>query len=150
MACRSKGLFYVNDPKQLYWVEIGAKQVAAVIQPRIENILSSVCYLTLTYRHVTKVLEFSIFYLYSIPTAIYSDNLITSNFTSLSDAWLPANSKFKFSDNVIDALIDDRYGVFMFAEFEQGAKMSEDCNKDCTQKYTLQVRHIDVFQRTTF
>jgi len=69
--------------------------------------------------------------------------LITSNFTSLSDAWLPTLSKFKFSDNLYDAKPKyggkNQYGTTMFFEFEQGVKKTVDCASDCNnEKYLLQ------------
>ena len=64
----------------------------------------SISYISLNYKDATKVLKFSIFYLYSIPTHTNSHfPIISSEFTSISDAWLPSSSKFKFSDSVVDA-----------------------------------------------
>ena len=86
----------------------------------------------MAYKGVTNLLEISIFKLYSIPTPISDPQfqLITSDFSTLSDIWLPANSKFKF-------FYVQKYGTIMFAEFEQGTLKN---------KYLLQARHlIDVY-----
>jgi peptide methionine sulfoxide reductase MsrA len=64
----------------------------------------------------------------------------------VSDAWLPANSYFKFSDNTYDYSNEvndegNKYGTVMFSTFEQRAKQTEDCMEPCNnQKYLLQAR----------
>ena len=61
--------------------------------------------------------------------------LYTSNFTVLSDIWLPSISKFKFTARYGGY----DYGTIFFSLFEQGAKM-KDCETACTdKKYDLQV-----------
>ena len=75
-----------------------------------------------------------------MPSATYSEFLITSNFTALSEAWLPTHSQLKFSDHIYD--FDKDYGTIIFAEFEQGVFKTENCKQDCSnQKYVLRVRH---------
>jgi hypothetical protein len=60
----------------------------------------------MSYGGETKVLKFEISRLYSIPTAIFNENLITSNFAAISDKWLPALSEFYFSDHLDDYVKD--------------------------------------------
>ena len=115
----------------------------AAIYPSTENIYSSVSYLSMNYGDATKVLKFSIFLLYGRPEPVINPNfpLIMSNFTMLSDAWIPSRSKFKFSDNINDAKYAglNIYGTIMFCEFEQGVMKTEDCKADCSnQNYVLE------------
>ena len=96
--------------------------VTAAIYPIIDHVYASTCYLSISYKSKTKAVKFQIFQLYSRPSAIYSDLITTSDFTALSDTWLPAHSKFKFSDNSYDANKrwkgNNEYGTLMFGEFE--------------------------------
>ena len=98
--CLTNGLFYVQNNAQLNWVHIARSKTTASLNPSPEHLYSSVSYLTMAYKGVTKLLEISIYKLYSIPTPPLSSQypLISSDFTTLSDVWLPATSKFKFSD----------------------------------------------------
>jgi hypothetical protein len=76
------------------------------------------------YRGETKLLKFSVFVLYEIlaPPARPPYPIITSTFGDIEEAFVPASSKFKFSENRIDYLSDPRgsleYGEIMFNEFE--------------------------------
>ena len=64
-TCMAKGLFFVYDPEQLHWVKVGEKQHAAVIHPGRQMLYSSSSYLSIDYKHTTKVLKLSVFSLYS-------------------------------------------------------------------------------------
>ena len=66
-TCMAKGLFYVYDPEQLHWVKVGEKQHAAAIHPGRQMLYSSSSYLSIDYRHKTKVLKLQVFLLYSQP-----------------------------------------------------------------------------------
>jgi peptide methionine sulfoxide reductase MsrA len=74
----------------------------------------------------------------------------------VSDAWLPADSYFRFVDNLYDYSNDDndegnKYGTVMFSTFEQHAKQTEDCMKACkNQKYLLQALTRTWIQYTTY
>ena len=60
--CLSKGLFYIQNSGKLHWVFIDGKR--ATILPGLENVYSSLSYLSMSYRGLTKLLKFSIFVLY--------------------------------------------------------------------------------------
>jgi hypothetical protein len=78
------------------------------------------------------------------PVLIAHQSSITSNFTAVSDTWLPAKSIFTFSDNTWGRT----YETLFFAEFEQGAKKIEDCKVACGhQKYLLQAHYYAVFEK---
>ena len=136
-VCLYKGLYYIQNTEQLDWVEVVRNNGTVQMYPRIENIYSSVFYISMYYGDATKVLTFSIFLLYSMPDPVLNPTfpLITSNFTDISDTWLPANSKFTFSDNYQDVNYDNKYGVIMFIELEQEARKIEHSNTN--QKYLL-------------
>ena len=69
----------------------------------------------------------------------------------LSDAWLPANSAFVFSDNYYDAKLgNDEYGTIMLKAFEQGAKKTENCKEDCIKKYELKPRNYIYRSKTVY
>jgi hypothetical protein len=65
-TCLSKGLFYIQNSGKLKWVVVDGKR--ATIFPGFENVYSSLSYLSMSYRGETKLLRFSIFRLYSMPT----------------------------------------------------------------------------------
>jgi hypothetical protein len=65
-TCLSKGLFYIQNSGQLSWIVVGENK--ATIFPVIENVYSSLSYLSMSYGGETKLLKFSIFRLYSRPT----------------------------------------------------------------------------------
>jgi hypothetical protein len=92
--------------------------------PIIENIYSSIYYISITYKGETKVLKFSIFLLYSIPELPINLDFppSLSDFSKTSDAWLPADSIFKFTDNEYD--YGFQYGESFFAEFIQEAQQN--------------------------
>ena len=118
-VCLSKGLFYAHNTEQLAWVEVFRNNGTASMNPSTDNIYSSDHFLSLTYGSETKVIKFSILQLYNIPTAIDSSYpLITSNFSAVSDTWLPTHSKFKFSDNGRMRNTTNHQKTIMFSEFE--------------------------------
>jgi hypothetical protein len=96
----------------------------AVITPGFSAVYSSLAYLSMSYRTQTFILNLSPFRLYSIPfpPSATSDRLITSKFGDISDAWLPANSTFKFYDNTYDFDGAPKgkftYGLINFGEFD--------------------------------
>ena len=93
--------------------------------PIIENIYSSIYYISITYSGETKVLKFSIFLLYSMPELPINLNFppSISEFSKTSDAWLPADSIFEFTDNEYDRP-GFHYGTSFFAEFIQEAQQT--------------------------
>ena len=127
------------------WVDVARNKATAEMYPIMENLYSSSHYLSMNYKSETKLLQFYIFTLYSIPipTDISTEwPLIYSNFTDLSDTWLPAKSKFTFSHNYND--YSNILEHIKFVEFEQGANKTENCEIDCgTQKYILHGRHLN-------
>ena len=99
-ACLTKGFFYISNSARLKWVDVAGNEAA--IFPATEDVYPSASYLSLTYGGETLLLPLAPFILYPIPTPPTNPPypLITSKFSNIFDeAWLPANSKFKFSDN---------------------------------------------------
>ena len=98
-TCLSTGLFFIQNPEQLDWVDFVGKE--ATLFPGFSKVYSSVAYLSISYRTQTLILVLSPFRLYSIPfppsALLYP--IITSKFEDISEAWLPANSTFKFCNN---------------------------------------------------
>jgi len=145
-VCLSIGLFFILNPEQLDWVDVVGKE--STIFPGFSNVYSSLAYLSISYRMENLILNLSPFRLYSIPFPPSAPPYppITSKFADISEAWLSANSTFKFSDNRQDYLSAPKeeftYGLIMFGEFEHGAKKLQDCTADCTPKYLLQVRYV--------
>jgi hypothetical protein len=119
----------------------------AALFPGFSEVFSSLTYLSISYRTQTLILNLSPFRLYPIPfpPSPPLSSLISSKFADISDAWLPAQSTFKFVDNFFDYSSDQwgktRYGIIMFGEFEQGAKKLQGCFADCTPTYRLQARY---------
>jgi len=144
-VCLSIGLFFIQNPEQLDWIQVVGK--GAVLFPGFSAVYSSLAYLSMSYRTQTIILILSPFRLYSIPfpPSARSYPLITSIFTDISDAWLPADSTFKFGNNEVDYESDPngkfKYGQINFAQFEQAAKKLQGCSADCTIKYRLQARY---------
>lgn len=101
-TCLSKGVFYISNYEQLDFVDLARKK--ATILPEMKNLYSFISYLRMDYGGQTKILNFSIFILYAIPTPdiIGQKSLIMSKFSDVSDTWLLADSKFIFSDNYYD------------------------------------------------
>ena len=92
----------------------------ATIFPLIENVYSSKSYLSISYKGETKLLNLSVFVLYQIPPISSLVTPITTSFGDIEEIWLPASSKFKFSDNLYDFKDDTNvYEEIMFNEFEQ-------------------------------
>jgi len=144
-VCLSIGLFFVQNPEQLDWVDVVGKEAA--LFPGFSEVYSSLAYLSISYRTKTVILKLSPFRLYSIPFPPDAPPYppITSKFGDMSEAWLTANSKFKFSDNRADYKSAPKetstYGLIMFWEFKQEAKKLQDCTSGCTPAYKLQVRN---------
>ena len=118
----------------------------AALFPGFSEVFSSRAYLSVSYRTQTLILNLSPFRLYPIPFPPSAPPYppITSKFADISDAWLPANSSFKFGDNYSDYYSAPAwkftYGHMSFGEFEQGAKKLQGCSADCP-KYRLQARY---------
>ena len=121
-TCLSIGLFFIQNPEQLDWVDVVGKKAA--LFPGFSAVYSSLAYLSMSYQTQTFILNLSPFRLYPIPFPPSAPRYppIKSKFADISETWLPANSTFKFSDNYNDyfsAPIDKfTYGDIMFAEFE--------------------------------
>ena len=119
----------------------------AALFPGFSAVYSSFAYLSMSYQTQTFILNLSPFRLYPIPfpPSPPTDPPITSKFADISEALLPANSTFKFSDNRVDYNSAPKnkfkYGEIMFCEFDQGAKKLQGCTADCTSKYRLQARY---------
>jgi len=64
-TCMTKGLFYIYDPEQLDWVNVGGKQHTAEINPGRQKLYSSKSYLSINYKDSTKVLILSVELLYT-------------------------------------------------------------------------------------
>ena len=98
-ACLSIGLFFIQNPEQLVWVDVVDKK--ATLFPGFSAVYSSLAYLSMSYQTQTFILNLSPFRLYPIPLTPSAPTYppITSKFADISAAWLPANSTFKFSDN---------------------------------------------------
>ena len=144
-TCLSIGLFFIQNPEQLVWVDVVGKKAA--LFPGFSEVYSSLAYLSMSYQTQTFILNLSPFRLYPIPFPPSAPTYppITSKFADISEALLPANSTFKFSDNYYDYYGDPidkfTYGDIMFGEFDQGAKKLQGCTADCTSKYRLQARY---------
>jgi len=125
-ACLSIGLFFIQNPEQLDWIQVVGK--VATLFPGFSKVYSSLTYLSMSYKTQTLILNLSPFRLYPIPIppSASTDHLIKSKFEDIAEAWLPANSTFKFSDNIFDYSPEPNhtstYGVIMFGQLEQGAK----------------------------
>ena len=139
--CLSAGLFFIRNPEQLDWIEVVGK--VATLFPGFSEVYSSFAYLSMSYRTQTVILFLSPFRLYPIPFPPSASTYppITSKFADIYAAWLPADSTFKFSNNVFDYFSaptgEFTYGLINFFEFEQGAKKLQDCTADCTSEYRL-------------
>jgi len=98
-TCLSIGLFFIQNPEQLVWVDVVDKKAA--LFPGFSEVYSSFAYLSMSYQTQTLILNLSPFKLYPIPfpPSALRYPPITSKFADISAAWLPANSTFKFSDN---------------------------------------------------
>jgi hypothetical protein len=144
-TCLSIGLFFIQNPEQLVWVDVVGKKAA--LFPGFSAVYSSFAYLSMSYQTQTFILNLSPFRLYPIPFPPSAPPYppITSKFADISEALLPASSTFKFVDNYIDFLSDPRgkltYGLMSFGDFDQGAKKLQGCTADCTSKYRLQARY---------
>jgi hypothetical protein len=144
-TCLSIGLFFIQNPEQLVWVDVVGKKAA--LFPGFSEVYSSLAYLSMSYQTQTFNLNLSPFRLYPIPFPPSAPPFppIKSKFEDISEAWLPANSTFKFYHNQYDYQSDPYgkfiYGDIMFGEFEQLAKKLQDCTADCTSKYQLQARY---------
>jgi hypothetical protein len=102
-VCLTNGLFYISNSEQLAWVSLNRNK--AVIFPPMNNIYSSLAYLSMNYGSQTKLLKFSTFTLYEIlvPATNPKYPLMMSKFAEISDVWFPAMSTFKFRDNLFDS-----------------------------------------------
>ena len=144
-TCLSIGLFSIQNPEQLDWVDVVGKK--ATLFPGFSAVYSSFAYLSMSYKTETFILNLSPFRLYPIPfpPSVPQQPIITSKFADISEALLPASSTFKFCNNLYDYWGSPReeftYGDIMFAEFDQGAKKLQGCTADCTSKYRLQARY---------
>jgi hypothetical protein len=144
-TCLSIGLFFIQNLEQLDWVDVVGKKAA--LDPGFAAVYSSLAYLSMSYQTQTFILNLSPFRLYAIPFPPSAPRYppITSKFADISEALLPANSAFKFSDNYYDYYSDPSeeftYGDIMLGEFDQGAKKLQGCTADCTSKYRLQARY---------
>ena len=100
----------------------------AALFPGFSAVYSSLAYLSMSYKTQTYILNLSPFRLYPIPfppsAPLYSP--ITSKFADISEAFLPADSTIKFSDNSYglygDPISKFTYGDIMFSEFDQGQR----------------------------
>jgi hypothetical protein len=100
--CLSIGLFFIQNPEQLDWIQVVGK--VATLFPGFSAVYSSLAYLSMSYQTETFILNLSPFRLYPIPFPPSAPTypLIMSKFADISEAFLPANSTFKFSDNLYD------------------------------------------------
>ena len=57
-VCLTKGLFSIQDYEQLDWIDIDTKKTIAVLYPSPQNLYSSSTYLSINYKHETKVVRF--------------------------------------------------------------------------------------------
>ena len=98
-TCLSIGLFFIQNPEQLDWVDVVGKKAA--LSPGFSAVYSSLAYLSMSYQTETLILNLSPFRLYPIPFPPSAPQYppITSKFADISEALLPADSTFKFSDN---------------------------------------------------
>ena len=82
--CLSKGLFYLQNPEHLDWIDVVGKGVT--INPSFEKVYSSLSYISFNYRTQTFILTLSPVRLYNIPSSpilsIYP--LISSKFGDIS------------------------------------------------------------------
>ena len=101
-TCLSIGLFFIQNPEQLDWVDVVGKKAA--LFPGFSAVYSSLAYLSMSYQTQTFILNLSPFILYPIPFPPSDPPYptITSKFGDISAAWLPANSTFKFYNNYHD------------------------------------------------
>ena len=100
ITCLSNRLFYIHNSGKLNWIVLDENK--AKIFPLIENVYSSKSYLSISYKGETKLLNLSVFVLYQIPPTSSLVTPITTSFGNIEEIWLPASSKFKFSDNIYD------------------------------------------------
>jgi hypothetical protein len=107
-TCLSIGLFFIQNPEQLDWVDVVGKEAA--LSPGFSEVYSSLAYLSISYRTENLILNLSPFRLYSIPFAPGAPRYpsITSKFADISEAWLSAISTFKFTDNQYDYYSDPK------------------------------------------
>jgi len=102
-TCLSIGLFFIQNPEQLDWVDLVGKE--AVLIPGFSSVYSSLTYLSMSYRTQTHILYLSPVRLYSVPFPTSAPPYplpIKSKFGDISESWLTANSTFKFSTNIFD------------------------------------------------
>ena len=77
----------------------------AALDPGFAAVYSSLAYLSMSYQTQTFILNLSPFRLYAIPFPPSAPTYplpITSKFADISEAFLPADSTFKFCDNEYD------------------------------------------------
>jgi len=110
----------VQNNGLLKWVYLTRKGASASIHPSSSTIFSSASYLSLSFGGETKLLKLTIPFIYSVPTPPLKLIIIKNDFTTISDTWISANSKFTFSDNTYDvgAGGPNKYGVIMLNSFE--------------------------------
>jgi hypothetical protein len=113
-TCLSIGLFFIQNPELLDWVDVVGKKAA--LFPGFSAVYSSFAYLSMSYRTQTFILVLSPFRLYLIPFPPSAPQYppINSTFVDISEALLPASSTFKFCNNVYD------YGSDPFGKFTYG------------------------------
>ena len=101
-TCLSIGLFFIQNPEQLVWVDVVGKKAA--LFPGFSEVYSSFAYLSMSYQTETFILNLSPFRLYPIPFPPSAPQYppIISKFGDISEALLPASSTFIFSDNLYD------------------------------------------------
>jgi len=63
--CLSIGLFFIQNPEQLDWVDVTGKK--ATLFPGFSEVYSSLTYLSMSYQTQTFILNLSPFRLYPIP-----------------------------------------------------------------------------------
>ena len=64
-VCLTKGFFYLKDPDQLAWLDIGKNKATATFYLSPRYLYSSSSYLSIEYKGLTEVLKFQIFKLYN-------------------------------------------------------------------------------------
>jgi hypothetical protein len=101
-TCLSIGLFSIQNPEQLDWVDVVGKKAALFLG--FSEVYSSLAYLSMSYQTETFILNLSPFRLYPTPFPPSAPRYlpITSKFADISEALLPANSTLTFSDNYYD------------------------------------------------
>ena len=107
--CQSIGLFFIQNPEKLDWIYVVGKE--ADLFPGFSELFSSLSYLSMSYQTQTFILSLSPFRLYPIPFPPNAPQypIITSKFADISEAWLFAQSTFKFSNNVYDYYSGQRH-----------------------------------------